>query len=429
VRRDLAELIAWDGDLSEAEASARRAVGEAQRAGDRSLLLDARATQARVAILRGEAAEMLASTAPTVADETGSAADRLGLCVAEAEMVLGRHAIARERLGALRATALDRGDEPAHRATLLALAELDLRDGAWEQGEGFAAEAAALAEIFGRSGALDTGLLAYAAALMGREPECRAAAERGLRDAGEDRRALLWNHGALGVLELSLGRTDAALPHLGGVGRVVDDMGLGEPAWLPFLSDEAEALAMAGDHDTAIRRIDWLEAQGRALGRDSAIAAALRCRAVLLAETGTLADALASATAAVEAYEPLPLRFERGRSLLTLGILRRRDRQKRDAREVLQRALDAFESLGARIWQERARAEIARISGRRASLTELTESESRVARLAAAGRTNVEIARTLSMSVRTVEGHLSHAYAKLGLRSRTELAVFFERGD
>jgi DNA-binding CsgD family transcriptional regulator len=62
-------------------------------------------------------------------------------------------------------------------------------------------------------------------------------------------------------------------------------------------------------------------------------------------------------------------------------------------------------------------------------VTELTESEARVARLAAAGRTNQEIARTLSMSVRTVEGHLSHVYAKLGLRSRTELAVFFERGD
>jgi DNA-binding NarL/FixJ family response regulator len=52
-----------------------------------------------------------------------------------------------------------------------------------------------------------------------------------------------------------------------------------------------------------------------------------------------------------------------------------------------------------------------------------------VVRLAAAGRTNREIARTLSVSVRTVEGHLSHAYAKLGLRSRTELAVFFEPTD
>ena len=46
-----------------------------------------------------------------------------------------------------------------------------------------------------------------------------------------------------------------------------------------------------------------------------------------------------------------------------------------------------------------------------------------------AGRTNHEIAETLYMSVRTVEGHLSHAYTKLGVRSRTELALFFEDED
>jgi DNA-binding CsgD family transcriptional regulator len=69
------------------------------------------------------------------------------------------------------------------------------------------------------------------------------------------------------------------------------------------------------------------------------------------------------------------------------------------------------------------------VSGRRAALTKLTDAEDRVVRLAASGLTNREIARALFMSVRTVEGHLSHAYAKLGLRSRTELAVFLQRSD
>jgi len=55
---------------------------------------------------------------------------------------------------------------------------------------------------------------------------------------------------------------------------------------------------------------------------------------------------------------------------------------------------------------------------------ELTESEAQVARLAGAGLTNREIARTLSIAVRTVEGHLSHVYTKLEIRSRTELAAF-----
>ena len=76
------------------------------------------------------------------------------------------------------------------------------------------------------------------------------------------------------------------------------------------------------------------------------------------------------------------------------------------------------------MWEDRAREELARIGGRRASIGELTPAEARVARLAASGLTNREIARTLSMGVRTVEGHLSHVYAKLEIRSRTELAAF-----
>ena len=75
---------------------------------------------------------------------------------------------------------------------------------------------------------------------------------------------------------------------------------------------------------------------------------------------------------------------------------------------------------------ERATEELARISGRRPSEGQLTPVEHRVARLAAAGRTNREIADVLFMSVRTVEGHLSRIYAKLGIRSRIDLALFPE---
>src|ERR687891_555491 len=63
-----------------------------------------------------------------------------------------------------------------------------------------------------------------------------------------------------------------------------------------------------------------------------------------------------------------------------------------------------------------------RISGRRPAGPDLTHTELRVARLAASGHANKEIAATLFMSVHTVEAHLSHVYRKLGLRSRTELA-------
>ena len=95
--------------------------------------------------------------------------------------------------------------------------------------------------------------------------------------------------------------------------------------------------------------------------------------------------------------------------------------QKRLAREALEQALAIFEDLGARLWAEKARSELKRISGRRPS-EELTETEERVARLAAEGRMNKEIAAALFMSVHTVEAHLTRVYRKLGIRSRGSLS-------
>ena len=96
--------------------------------------------------------------------------------------------------------------------------------------------------------------------------------------------------------------------------------------------------------------------------------------------------------------------------------------QRRAARETLEWALAMFEELGARPWAEKTRDELWRISGRHAPSDDLTEAERRVARLAADGRHNKEIAAELFLSVGTVERHLTNAYRKLGVRSRTELA-------
>jgi DNA-binding CsgD family transcriptional regulator len=104
-----------------------------------------------------------------------------------------------------------------------------------------------------------------------------------------------------------------------------------------------------------------------------------------------------------------------------LGTLNRRTRRKAAARAALQEALDDLEAMGARLWAERARAELARIGGR-APAGGLTPTEERVAELVAEGRSNKEVADALFVSVRTVEANLTRIYAKLGIRSRAELA-------
>jgi DNA-binding CsgD family transcriptional regulator len=115
--------------------------------------------------------------------------------------------------------------------------------------------------------------------------------------------------------------------------------------------------------------------------------------------------------------------FERARTLLALGSAQRRAKQRRNARQSLEEARDSFDRLGARLWSKNAGDELARIGGRTPSPDALSAAEHRVAKLVAAGRTNTEVAAELFLTVHTVEKALTRIYAKLGVRSRTELAV------
>jgi DNA-binding CsgD family transcriptional regulator len=112
--------------------------------------------------------------------------------------------------------------------------------------------------------------------------------------------------------------------------------------------------------------------------------------------------------------------FEKARTLLALGALQRRDKQKRAARDSITRAAEAFAGLGARLWVARADAELERVGGR-AGGDELTATERRVAELIASGRTYREAADELFISPKTVQWNLSKVYRKLGIRSRAEL--------
>ena len=108
------------------------------------------------------------------------------------------------------------------------------------------------------------------------------------------------------------------------------------------------------------------------------------------------------------------------RALLALGVVRRRARQKRTAREAIEAAIEAFETLGAVGWAETARGELGRIGGRTRA-EGLTAAERRVAALVAEGQTTARL-RLRSSSRNAPWQAIFDVYAKLGVRSRTELA-------
>jgi DNA-binding NarL/FixJ family response regulator len=104
-------------------------------------------------------------------------------------------------------------------------------------------------------------------------------------------------------------------------------------------------------------------------------------------------------------------------------------KRRRDARRSLEASLETFERLGARLWTERAHAEVGRVSGRPPTGDALTQTERQVAELVASGLTNKAAAARLSVSVKAVEANLTRVYVKLNVNSRTQLAVLLSNAD
>jgi DNA-binding CsgD family transcriptional regulator len=270
-------------------------------------------------------------------------------------------------------------------------------------------------------------IMALVFAHLGRIPDAQAAATEALHLA-DDTGAMFGTMvglSALGFLELSLGNAAGADRHLGPLVERLDGAGVREPGAARFVPDEIEALIVLGRLEQAEALLGRLERRARRLDRASALAAAARSRGLLAAARGDVASALSSLEVALAQHERVPMPFERARTLLVLGEVRRRARQKRSAREALAASLAVFDDLGAEVWAKSARSELARIGGRAPSSDALTPTELRVAELVADGRATKEVAAQLFVSAKTVEGHLSRIYAKLGVRSRAELAARF----
>lgn len=233
---------------------------------------------------------------------------------------------------------------------------------------------------------------------------------------------------ALGFLEMSLGNAGAVSELLAPLAAAVEFRGAFDPLIATILPDGLEALVALGQLERAEVLAGMLQTYGRENGRASVVAAALRCHALVLAARGDLAGALAAAELALANNQRVELPLELGRTLLAKGQIERRAKHKGAARESLGRAVEVFDRVGARIWSEKARAELARTGARHSAPGGLTPTELRVAELAAQGLTMKRIAETLFMSPKTVESNLARIYQKLGIGSRAELGrVMAER--
>jgi DNA-binding CsgD family transcriptional regulator len=224
----------------------------------------------------------------------------------------------------------------------------------------------------------------------------------------------------LGLVEFAAGNHEAADRAWTHMHRLHDAIGFKEGLHDRSEPHHIESLLELGQFERAQETLARLVWRGRTLPRLWIDVTLPRARALILAADGDMEAALAALDELdLAAASKLP--FELACALLVKGRLQRRLKQRASAARALGRALEMFEHLGAPSWAEQARSELARAAPRRRSTTDLTATELRVAKLAAAGLTNREVARMAFMSPKTVEANLARVYRKLGIRSRAEL--------
>jgi DNA-binding CsgD family transcriptional regulator len=444
---ELHEGLAWGlvrRDVTAALQHAREAVGFAQVAGEPALLSETLATQGVMEFIGGnEPWDLLAEAS---ALEHAVLARRVlrhptyarAYCLSCADRVAEARAALRE----LQQRAVEHGDETDLVHILKHVVLLECRAGRWDEAERVAGEAYELALQTGQR-PQQASLLsrrALLAALRGEQDDARALAEEAIeiatgmtlarapieRIVAGAAEVALW---ALGILALAVDDATEADRRLGPLAGVLLEIGVRDPGELRCLPDAIEAKARLGEVKAAAAWAAMFEEAARSVARPSAVAAAARARGFVEAAQGNATGAVAAFEAAL-AEAPVELPFERARTLLALGSARRRLKEKKQAREELQRALSRFEQLGAPLWAAKTRAELAAIGGRAPSSGRLTPSELRLAELIREGRSNKEIATALFVTPKTVETKLSRIYAKLGVHSRGQLArLLAERGQ
>jgi DNA-binding CsgD family transcriptional regulator len=429
VHMSLAEVMCRSGEPLRALDEARLAVAAAETAGRPALTAGAILSLCQIQLLDGRPVdEALLNRALGIENALG-----INACLENPPAVIA--GLARYLAGNLEAaeahwrrllTACDAtGLEYWRPDMFLRLSQLAVCRGDLDAAAALAAEGLECAEQQDQSHAVAALLwgCGLVAAYRGDVESARDLARRGMLVAAATSTPTfqLRNEALLGTIDLAQGHYQAAAECLAplaarwrsGSARFLVTIGIDVEA--------VEALIFAGDLEQAASLVaDMATNAHNALG--AAIIA--RCRGHLAAARGDLEEAIDDLKQALRLHDQIsPQPLARGRILLLLGGVHLRLKERAAARATLSDALALFDRAGARIWAERARSELGRISGRAPGTADLTVTELRVAELVASGRTNREAAAELFVSVRAVESTLTKAYAKLGVRSRTELAA------
>jgi len=226
------------------------------------------------------------------------------------------------------------------------------------------------------------------------------------------------------VLYNGLGRYDLALAAAEYASRYPHELSIANWGMVELV----EAAARSGQPERGLEAARRLSEMAEASGTDWIVGVAARSRA-LLTEGETAED---DYRLAIERLQRTPLGMELARAQLVYGEWLRRETRRVDSREQLRAAHALFERIGAAAFAERARRELSATGEKvqrkaEATAVQLTAQESQIARLAAQGLTNPEIATQIYVSPRTVEWHLRKIFNKLGIASRRELSKAIEQ--
>jgi DNA-binding NarL/FixJ family response regulator len=334
----------------------------------------------------------------------------------------GELADARASVNSLLALSEARGEAESYFIFRVHLCELEVRAGRWQVVRALLDDWAVEQEEPVGNSASHVRVRAQLAVGLGQVEEAKrlAADAIGLAIAAGTHWHRLEGLRALGMAESLAGEHAAAVGHLAQVWEHTHFHGVVDPGVFPVAPELVEALAAVGDVGRALEVTEEMEAFAGRHDHPWASAAAARCRGLVLLAQRRDADAVEALRAAADQFAKLDMRFDAARTLITLGVARRRLKRLRDGREALQTASAIFAELGSDGWVTRARTELERFGGRRTA-DGLTPTEERVAELVASGQSNKQVAHELVVSVSAVERHLTRIYEKLGVRSRAEL--------